>query len=76
MPKCAECSANCIKEPLVLLQADRNLNFCSLECLIAHSVNRVRRRIAGQNRKMQRFLHNQVDHAGMNSRRATKLRVN
>jgi hypothetical protein len=59
-----------------LMQTGRSLSFCSLECLIAHSVRRVCRRIAGQSRKMQRFLHEPVDNEKMNFRRATKSRLN
>jgi hypothetical protein len=76
MPKCVECLKNCENDPLVLLQSDRNLNFCSWECLIAHSVNRVRRRIAGENRRMQRFLQKQVEYRKMQPRRAAKHRLN
>jgi hypothetical protein len=76
MPKCTECFRNCENDPLVLLQSGRKLNFCSWECLIAHSVNRVRRRIAGQNRRMQRFLQKQVDYGKTKVRKTAKHRVN
>ena len=76
MPKCAECFKNCENDPLVLLLSGHNLNFCSWECLIAHSVNRVRRRIAGQNRRMQRFLTKQMDYRNIETRRTAKFRVN
>lgn len=76
MPKCTECSNNCKNEPLVLLQAGHNLNFCSWECLIAYSVSRVRRRIARENRKMQRFLQKHVEFRNTQPRRAVRHRVN
>lgn len=76
MSKCAECSANFENEPLILQQADRQLSFCSLECVIAHSVNRVRRRIALQNRRMQRYLDKQVDSGSVQPHRAAKFRIN
>jgi hypothetical protein len=74
MPKCAECAVVCEEEPVVLSQAGHRLNFCSLECLVAHSVDRIRRRIAGQNRRMQRFLDKHVD-CNNNTRRAAKYRI-
>jgi hypothetical protein len=76
MPKCTECCRNCKDEPLVLLQSGHNLNFCSWECLIAHSVSRVRRRIAGANRRMQRYLQKQGEYRNMQPGRAAKHRAN
>jgi len=56
MNNCAECAELC-HEPAVLLEyADEDLHFCSFECLIAHSVTRLCRRIARQNRRVQRFV--------------------
>ncbi len=74
MPKCAECSASCENEPLVLEESGHQLSFCSLECVIAHSVKRVCRRIAGQNRRMRRYLDN-ADSERIGPRRAAKLRI-
>jgi hypothetical protein len=56
MNKCLECG-ELYHEPAILVNyAGESLHFCSFECLIAHSVTRLCRRIARENRRVQRFV--------------------
>jgi TRAP-type mannitol/chloroaromatic compound transport system permease small subunit len=56
MDKCLECGELC-REPAILVQfAQENLVFCSFECLVVHSIARLCRRIARQNRRVRRFV--------------------
>lgn len=76
MNKCAECAAVCDNLPITLEYTGQRIGFCSFECVIAHSVNRVCRRIVRRNRRLQRYMQQQTLCENIRARRATKLRLN
>jgi len=51
--KCAECGEVFRQKPLHLHQGDDHIQVCSFECLIAYSVERIRLRIAYNNRRIR-----------------------
>jgi hypothetical protein len=59
MAKCTECDDECGAGPLVLEQAGERSWFCSLECLITYAVAGIQKRLAGQNRRMERLARQQ-----------------
>jgi len=49
--KCFECGRIFDKRPIHVQHGEDHSLFCSLECVIAHCVGRIRQRIAYQNRR-------------------------
>lgn len=75
MNKCSECG-ELSHEPAIRLEyAGENLRFCSFECLIAHSVTRLCRRIARQNRRVQRFVKRRTTCQSIGAGRTAKQPV-
>jgi hypothetical protein len=59
MGKCVQCEARCGESSLVLEQDGQKMRFCSFECLVLYAAAAVQRRIARQNRRMERFAREQ-----------------
>jgi len=76
MSTCAHCAKVAGNGPIRMQYGEEDLRFCSFECLIVHSANRVCRRLARQKRRIQKFLKEQRLSENAPASRAAKSPVN
>ena len=72
MNMCAQCAKLCGNLPVLLKYGEEELRFCSFECVIVHSANRVCRRLARQKRRIQNLLNSQRVGESARASRAVK----
>jgi hypothetical protein len=65
--RCAECEQILSKRAIHLKQGDEQSSFCSHECVIAYSVQRIRLRIAHQNRRVRFMARQQLRPGAVNA---------